>query len=404
MRSIRLLWPLVGAALALTSLPRPALAQAPPPGEERPTILLGPFEVRPRVVLNHIGVDNNIFNEREDPKRDFTFTFQPDVELTYKPGRLKVVALAGTEYVYFKEYDSERALNRSASVNAQLDLPLIRPFVSYAAAHTSTRPSPEIDARAGRHPRSFGGGATFKIGTRTSATVKWTENRERYDADEIFRGQQLAQTLDNTSQVIEAGVAVQLTPITSFTVVYAREELRFDAARVRDADSTRITPTISFSPLGLINGTASVGYRKVEGLDPALPSFRGLAMNGTLATVFASRYRLETRFTRDLQYSYEQTVPYYILTGGRATLIARLSELIDVRATAGHDRMRYRAFEDGVTPGTDRQTVYGGGIGFLIGDRKRFIIQAERAERHSGRDILRDYRNHRIFGTLSWGA
>jgi len=97
-------------------------------------------------------------------------------------------------------------------------------------------------------------------------------------------------------------------------------------------------------------------------------------------------------------------LPYYVLTGGRATLTTQLNELIDLRVGGGQDNMRYSAFGGVASPGSDRLNVYGGGIGFRVGDRKRLIIQAEFTERDSERDALRGYKNHRVFGTLTWGA
>ena len=77
---------------------------------ERPAIRLGPFELRPRLALTNMGVDNNVFNDGTDPKRDFTFTAIPDLEVSVHPGRLRLAYNTGTEFVYFHEYTSERSL------------------------------------------------------------------------------------------------------------------------------------------------------------------------------------------------------------------------------------------------------------------------------------------------------
>ena len=97
-------------------------------------------------------------------------------------------------------------------------------------------------------------------------------------------------------------------------------------------------------------------------------------------------------------------MPYYVLTGGRGTLATHVTSLLDVRATAGYDSMRYTAYDHGDSPGTDAQRLYGGGIGFRIGDRKRILLQVEFIERKSDRERRREYKNHRIFATLTWGA
>ena len=382
-----------------------AEAQTPPPGgDQRPTLTVFGLEVRPRVLLTNIGVDNNVKNEAVDPKKDFTFGAHPDLEITARPGPLKITLLTGTEFLWYRKYKEEQMVNRAATITTELVTPIFRPFFSYAAQNTKARLSSEIDVRAKRRPRTMSAGAYVKLASRTNLMFKWAEARERFDEQQLFRGQDLAETLNYRATTYEGSVGLDLTPLTQFSIVGGRDELRFDRAPLRDANVLRVSPTVSFNPQGPINGALSVGYKVFEGLDPSLPSYKGVAMNGTISVLFGMRYRLETRLTRDVQYSYEETLPYYVLTGARVTLATQLNDLLDVRLIGGQDNMRYSAFDGGASPGTDRLKVYGGGVGFRIGDRKRFVIQAEFTERDSGRDALRGYKNHRVFGTLTWGA
>src|SRR5262245_39742907 len=83
-----------------------------PPAEERPPFQIGPVGVRPRLVITNLGVDNNVFNESENPKSDFTFTTSPELVLSLDPGRVKLTSTAGTDLVYYKEYTSERSVSR----------------------------------------------------------------------------------------------------------------------------------------------------------------------------------------------------------------------------------------------------------------------------------------------------
>ncbi|HVL67935.1 MAG TPA: outer membrane beta-barrel protein [Vicinamibacterales bacterium] len=389
---------------ALICAPAAASAQAPSSGDERPSMTLGPFELRPRLLFNNIGVDNNVFNEREDPKRDWTFGAQPDLEITVRPGRAKIVWLSGTEFLYYHRYKSERSVNRSQSFSGELDLNFLRPFASYSSSHTSARPNMEIDVRARRHPRSYAFGTGLKIATRTTATFTVRNSREKYDEEIYFRGQELAETLNNRGRTYESSIGLQLTPLTTLSLVVGRDELRFDSEPLRNSNATRIAPTFNFSPLGLLSGALSVGYKRFEGVDASLPGYSGLAANGTLTALLGGRYRLETRLTRDVQYSYEETLPYYVMTGGRVTLATQVTNLVDLRATAGRDRLDYRAFGDGESRGADILEVYGGGVGLRIGERRRLVVQSEFTRRRSERSDEREFRNHRIFATLTWGA
>ena len=381
-----------------------AAAQTPPPGgDERPTLTILGLELRPRLLFNNIGVDNNVKNEAVNPKKDFTFGAQPDLEITARPGPFKVVWVTGTEFLWYRKYKEERMVNRSSNVTAELSNSIFRPWVQYGVSNTKARPTAEIDARAQRRPRTIAAGLSLKLATRTSLAFKWTEYRERYDEGQFFRDQDLAETLNSRTTALEGAIGLTLTPLTSISLVGGRDEIRFDRAPIRDADVIRIAPTVTFSPAGPMNGTLSIGYKRVDGVDPSMPDYSGLAMNGTLSVLLGMRYRLETRLTRDVQYSYERALPYYVLTGGRGTLATQLNNWLDVRITGGQDRMNYRGF-DGTDEGIDRLTVYGAGLGFRLGDRRRFVIQTEFTERTSGRDALRGYKNHRVFGTLTWGA
>ena len=101
------------AACGLSALlSAPAGAQSTDP--ERQAVHVGPFAFRPRLAITNVGVDYNVFNERDNPKRDFTFVAAPDLEVSIQPGRLRLALTSGSEVVYFREYTSERSVNRSA--------------------------------------------------------------------------------------------------------------------------------------------------------------------------------------------------------------------------------------------------------------------------------------------------
>ena len=396
---------MLAAALAVLAVTAVASAQTTPPGgDERPTLTVGPVELRPRLVVHSIGVDSNVFNEAENPKSDFTVGVQPDLEVTARRGPARIVWTTTADFLWYREYTSERTASRGTSLNLDLTLNVFKPFFNVSLADTSSRPSPEIDTRAHRRPRTLAAGATVKLGTRTHAGAKVAAGQERYEEDQFFRGQNLAETLNSDSRTVEGSFGIELSPLTTFSIIGGRDEVTFERQPLRNSTSVRVYPTLTFNPAGVINGTASIGYKTFEGDDPSLPDYRGLAMHGSVSVLLGQRFRVESRFTRDVQYSYEEALPYYVLTGVRATLATQLTNLLDVRVTGGHEGMRYRAYDGGVSPGTDRQRVVGGGIGVRIGDRKRVVIQAELIERDSSRAHTREFENHRIFGSLTWGA
>src|SRR5919107_90996 len=100
------------AVLIVAAAVRPAAAQiTPPPDPDAPLIQAGPFGISPTLMLRELGRDENVFNERDDPKGDFTFTVVPRAEVVLKPRALRVSYIASTEYVYYRTYASERSTN-----------------------------------------------------------------------------------------------------------------------------------------------------------------------------------------------------------------------------------------------------------------------------------------------------
>jgi len=402
MKRQRQTWWIVGGTLvglALTTAPAAAQSE-----QERPTLRIGPFELRPRLLISNVGVDYNVFNESTNAKRDFTFTTAPDLEISVHPGRLRVAFTSGSELVYFQKYTSERSVNRSVAARADLDLTFLKPFVAMSSAHTSARPNSEIDIRARHHPRSYSGGTTVKLASRTSMTLSARRTTEFYDESFAFRGVQLSTLLDNKTTAYESALNLELTPFTTLSMVAGKEQQRFDHSPIRNADSLRLAPTVTFSPLGQITGTGSVGYRRFNGLDPSLPDYSGVVATGAIGLLLGGKYKLDTSFTRDVRYSSEEGLPYYVVTGGRATIAVQTVAALDLRVTGGRESMDYQALAGAAPPGRDRVTVYGGGFGYRVADRVRLVFEVEFWDRNSERDAARNYRNKRIVTSVNWGA
>ena len=391
---------LLGSGWAAAS----AAAQPPPPAaEDRPTLKIGPLEVRPRLVFSNIGFDNNVFNEPENPKRDFTATVSPDLTLSVRTGFLRLSYLSGTDLVYFRQYKEERSTSRRLAARADFDFPLVKPFVSYGAGNITGRPGNEVDRRVRHRPEVLSGGARFVISSRTSLLLSGQRSSIEYAPGVEFRGVELARTLNHSTTSYDTAFGFQATPLTSLSLIAGIENTSFAAAPERNSRSYRIAPSISISPLGLLTGTATVGFRHFEGRGGALPSYSGLYAGGGLGTVILDRYRVQTTFTRDIRYSYEETLPYYVQTAGTGSLATYLAAGFDVRIHGGVESMRYRAF-DGSEPGQDRVTTYGAGVGYRIAERVTLVLTAEKARRQSTRDVIREYQNDRIFATLTWGG
>jgi hypothetical protein len=96
----------------------PAWAQGdvgPDPTKVR--IRMGPLWLNPSIAVTNLGVDNNVFNEETDPKKDFTFTVSPRTDIWLRGGRTWVHGTIVEDLIWYQTYETERAGNGSYSAN-----------------------------------------------------------------------------------------------------------------------------------------------------------------------------------------------------------------------------------------------------------------------------------------------
>jgi hypothetical protein len=384
----------------------PSAAQiAPPPDPDTPIIQAGPFGISPTLMLRELGRDENVFNERDDPKGDFTFTLVPRAEVVFKPRALRVSYIASTEYVYYRTYASERSTNLSSAVRADLALGWLRPYVLATGMTSRQRLNHEVDLRARHRERVYGAGVGIRIGTRLTLGASGRTSRLRFD-EGLFRGEELAASLDSDLDALEGSAGLQLTPFTAISLVVSHEEQRFRVAGERDSDSLRITPTFTFSPEAVLNGSIALGYRRFTPRSGALSAYSGVVATATVGTTLWNRHRVEMVFARDVRYSYERNTPYYLATGGNVTVTSQLAGPFDLRLTGSRQLLAYRGLRGepaAERPGDDTVSSYGGGIGYRLRDQLRLGLNAEWSGRDSQLSLDREYRNRRIFVSVTWG-
>lgn len=375
----------------------------PPDPVEVGSVQVGPVALNPRFEVLNLGVDSNIFNEEEGPKEDFTATLRPGLDGGIRVGRTRFTYRAHVDIVYFQQYTNERALNRSAQGRAELRLARIVPYVSIAGAATRERPNSEIDLRARRDTQSLGAGATVLLLSRTALVLGAERQTVSYDEGQEFGGEDLAIQLNSTREAFEAGFRFALTPLTTLAVVGGRERVRFEFSPERDSESFRIMNRLEFDPTAIITGTAAIGYRRFVPDHPALQAYRGIVAQVEVRYTILERTRVETRFTRDVEYSFDSEQPYYVTTGGIVTVTQQIGGPFDVQVVAGRERLRYQPRTDVVVeaPGLDTTSTIGGGVGYRLGHTARVGANIEFTDRESHR-TGRSYDRRRIFGSVTY--
>jgi hypothetical protein len=381
---------------------RASAQETAPPEEGR--FRLGPLRFTPSIALSNLGIDDNVFNEDLDPKQDTTAAVGPAVKLWMHVGRSRMSGQVSGQYLYFHRYQNQRTWNTTDDVKWEFPLGRVTPFIGGSYANTKERAGFEIDSRAHQRIDALRLGTSVRLSGVTSVVLTGTRSTTAYDEGETFLGVDLASALNRTSQSEELQLRVQLTPLT--TLVLGAEALqdrfRFDA--IRNANSIRVLPGFELRPSALISGKVFVGYRRFEALNAAVPDYSG-PVASVDATCVARATRLGVRVSRDLNYSFEPTEPYYALTDLGLTVTERVTRTWDLVARGGRQMLDYKQLTS-VKTGNARTDIirqYGGGLGYRVGHTLRLGFDAIYFHRHSSQLAQRDFKGLRYGASVSYG-
>ena len=308
-----------------------------PPG--RP-ITLGSVQVYPSISLRDVGLDSNIYNSSVRGREDFTYTVAPGVRAELPLGDARLVGTGGLGFVFFQKSKDQESMNGAASGLFEVREGRIRPSLQGGVSRSRERRG-DVDVRALSVSTNGRAGVDVGVSGITSLTTWVVREKTDYASGERFLGRDLSDQLDRETTTFAAGARFDLTPLTSVVAAAALEQVRFTVNRIRDADSWKLAPTVSFAEGAILNGQAFAGMRDFRPLTNALPPFRGLIAGGDVRFSVASVSRFELRGNRDLVYSYDELQPYYLDSGGQVTLYQRVVGPVDAIALAGRRVFRY---------------------------------------------------------------
>jgi hypothetical protein len=383
-----------------------AAAQDSPPRDplDDASVRYGAIGFTPVLNIRDVGRDNNVFNEATNPKSDFTATFSPKLDVLIHPGTPLLLTVTMTsDYVYFQTYTSERATNFGSNLRADFTFGPVRPYVTIGGGNTKNRVNREIDTRARHQDRSYGAGVRVQIYEKLFASTGVRRSTTAFDEDAAFRGENLADALNSQIDAIDGSVGVGLTPLTSLSLDVTTERDRFDLSPERDSDTLRVMPTVKFSPLAILSGSASFGYRRFTTLSPLVPDYHGFVASLTLGTTVREKHHFDTTFARDVQYSYEEDAVYYVETGVQGTWTWQVAGPIDLRLTGGRSRLHYQS--PALTDASDEDVAYtyGTGLGWRVRERFKVGVNADWWARESERGADRGFDNRKIYAFVTWG-
>lgn len=380
------------AAFAVVLLVAPAsYAQTLGDGGPDPAavrVRIGPLWMNPTIAMPNIGIDTNVFNDPANvtPKRDFTITASPKTELWLRMGRTWLSGVVAEEVVWYQTFTTERAANETYTIGWKA--PLNRLVLATTATWLSTRARPgfEIDARAQRKEPTYTGSVEVRGFAKTFIGVRGSWSQVKFDENAVFKGSSLQDQLNRTATSAAVTLRYEVTPLTSITFSGGRSEERFKSALSRNSTSNEYSVGLSFDPAALIKGDAKFGYTSYKPASGDLPGYKGTTAAVGLSYTLLGSTKFSATMTRDVEVSYDINQPYYLLTGGTASIAQQIFGPVDVVARAGAQRLEYRSRVGAVVTApdrTDRVRSYGGGLGIHMGPTMRLGFNIDKERRTS---------------------
>jgi hypothetical protein len=270
---------------------------------------------------------------------------------------------------------------------------------------TRERPGFEIDERASRWERGVGGSFELRALSKTLFGERAERRTFAFDDGETFRDVDLRNELNRRVTTAMGTIRHELTPLTTATLEAGVEQDRFEFDPLRDSNSTRVMAGLSFAPDALISGRAQIGYRRFKPLASTVPAYSGSTAAVNVSYVAAAFTRLSAQVNRDVEFSFDATEPYYLLTGITGTITQQIFGPVDLQGRAGMQRLAYRVRDDLTTTLPDRSDhvrSFGGGVGYRVGLDLRVGFNVDHVSRTSPLPD-REYDGWRYGTTASYG-
>ncbi len=257
-------------------------------------------------------------------------------------------------------------------------------------------------------------GIDLPLTRKTTLGAAFRRTKTDYPETETFNEVRLKFLFNRWTDVYTVSARHALTPLTTIFLDtdYVREKFEFDF--VRNSAGFRLLPGVEFKPLALVNGTARVGFRRLNFDSPTVPDYSGVVASVNLGYTLMGVTRFGVQVDRDVQFSYEQREPYYIQTGLTGTITQRLSNTWDLQARAGNQQLAYKtALVIEGAPGqgfgpqfpagrVDNVVFYGGGAGYRLGPGLRLGVNVDYYTRRSDIEI-NQYQGLRIGSSVTYG-
>jgi len=346
-------------------------AQIPEPDlSANARVHLGPVAMTPGIVCS-AGYDTNPYGDPV-PVETYEFYATPQVEGWIGRAANRASFWGAVELIAFTDLVGAR--NWQAGGEYRRVGSRIRPFVRYNAKHTNANPTGyEVGRKSMRIEGDFFGGVLVTPGARFTLGGSFRSTVTRWDADAIYQGSDLRQSLNRRSNAVRGSVGFPVTPLTSLEFGAEATTDRFVYSPERDGNGARVDVGIALASPAVIRGSAVLGYRHFHSLTSSAGDFDGFVGHATLGYARGSGGYLGGVFVRDMDFSYDESLSYYVSTSFEVTAMQTLSTRWRLQGFATVAWLDYRASTN--AQGNDQRAAgVGGAVGYNL--RPRTVIGA----------------------------
>jgi hypothetical protein len=326
--------------VAQTSAAQPQTQVQDPDPLESARVRLGSFGFTPTFFVTS-GYDSNV--TREVPAMaDWETVASPQVAGWLTLGSFRFSGVGALEFVTYPRVEPNFTFNRDFNVEAKFAGAHLVPQIRYSYFNHYARPTGfEVNGRSERIQDDVTASLRWNIGGRTSVSAQAYHLNIDWSAEAKYEGSELRESLNRSTNIGTIGVAVALSPLTDLTVDVRAGTDRFPYSPSRNANSVQVSGRFDFRSPALLSGFAHVGYRHFESPDSGLRTFNGIVSSVALAYVRESRTRVLLAYDRAPNFSYLQTLGYYVLSSGSAAYVQALSESWEASIFGGYHSLDY---------------------------------------------------------------
>lgn len=359
-------------------------------------VRVGPVAFTPAVVLSG-GYDTNPYRE---PGRGKTLELYalPQIEGWHRGNAVRANFWAAGEFVTF----SEMVGARNWQVGGRLDRApaSFRPYLRYNLRNTNANPTGfEVGHKSLRIEGDLDVGATVRSG-RFSFAGSAHSTRTNWAADAMYLGSSLREKLNRRSNAVRAGVGFSVTPLTAVEFAAERTTDRFTYSPVRDGNGSVFWWGVTFASPAVIQGNAYVGYRRFHSLEAGEADFDGAVATVTIVHVRPAGGFVALRYDRDIQFSYDTSLAYYLSNAFSLTGVVPLTTTWRLQGYAASTTLDYRPAGSPVRGPVYHVLEFGGVVGFRLGEATVVGVTAERAHAKG----LQGWNEFRLTCFLTYGS